>query len=1488
MSHKIPVTLLPSQGGAGFIINTDAGSVSVSSVVSLLGAGICTTSATVSSVFITGTSSSASSFTVICNTGSASPLSALLQIITPSTSQQFLTTTATGNNVYFNSELVIVQAGGTGQTSLTQNNLLYGENTAPIGFLPPGTDGQTLLGSTGSVPLFGTITSLGGTLLFTPGLNSLNIEVNQSSGSFFGTLPVSQGGTGQTLLTAYGVLIGEGSLPVHVTPPGTDGQAFIASSLGDPLFSTITSPLGTLTFTFAPNALNIDVNFSSLSYSLPIGSGGTGNTLLTAYGVLIGEGSLPLHVTPAGTDGQLLIAATSGDPRFNTVTSTGGTIQFTAGPNTLNMEISGIGITFSQPLPVSSGSTGRSVLTAYGVLIGEGSLPVNVTAAGTNGQVFLASTTGDPAFATITSTGGSLTFAFGPNSLNIDVNLFNGTAFNPIPVSNGGTGRTVLTTYGVLIGEGSLPVNVTAPGTNGQALLAATLADPAFATISSTGGTITFSFGPNSLNMDVNLLGSTFFTVIPVSSGGTDQTILTTYGVLIGEGSLGVHVTAPGTNGQTLISATSADPAFATISSTGNTILFTEGYNSLNADINWAGIPSFNPIPVSYGTTGQTILTAYGVLIGEGSSGVNVTAAGTDGQLFIGATGADPAFATLTSLNNTINFIGGPNGLNIEAGNITGLTIQTNAGIAFPVLETLSIIGGDSVFTTGSGSTVTVQVNLATGSFFNPLPPGTGSTGRTVLTNHGVLIGEGSLAVNVTAPGTNGQTLLASTTGDPKFATLSSTGGTLTFVFGAHSLNIEVNWRSNSFFIGLPVNNGGTGRTILTTYGVLIGEGSLPIDVTPAGTNGQLLLASTTGDPFFATVTSTGGTLSFTAGANQLNMNVNWSAIFPIPVINGGTGETVLTAHGVLIGEGTAGVNATPAGTNGQVLLASSTGDPLFATITSTANTLTFTFGPNSLNIEFNWRNNTLFNPLQPGSGGTGRTVLTTHGVLIGEGSLAVHVSPPGTNGQLFLASSTGDPKFSTVTSTGNTMTFTFGPNSLNMDIIWKGKTFFTPIQVGNGGTGRTVLTVHGVIIGEGSLPVHVTSVGTNGQALLASSLGDPKFSTITSTGNSITFTFGQNSLNIEMILTGKTYLNPLLVVSGGTSRTVLTRYGVLLGEGSSRVNVTNPGTNGQILLGSSTGDPKFSRITSTGNTLTFTFGVNSLNIDISIASNTLYSPWPVSLGGTGNTSEAPYLVICAGTTSTSALQSVAGAGSAGFVLTSNGPGALPSFQGSGINQINVVTFSSSGTYIPSTGMQYCTVECVGGGGGSGGLSGAQNDEASGGGGGGGYAIKTFSYTSIIPQQSVTIGSGGIAGNTSGGDGGTGGTSSFGFLLTATGGLGGKGSPVSAVPPGGAGGIGISGNLNISGQYGANGWYIPGAGNEGTPILGGAGGCSHFGGGGAGGALCPFVSAPTIISPGGNGTFVGGGGGGPAGQSLSAGVAGASGGAGIVIITEYL
>jgi len=752
MSHVVPINPIPFPGNANFTVLTNNGSISVSSgVFSILGVSPeIVTSGSGTTVFITGTATGpGGALTIHADTGTAQPSGGILNLISPFPA--VFTTTATLNTVNFSIQNVSVAFGGTGHTSLSSNSLLYGQGTSPVGSVAAGLSGQVLLGATGAPPQFSFITSSGNTLTFTYGPNSLNIDVVLSSLSFVKPFSVSQGGTGRTVLTLYGVLIGEGQNNVDVTTAGTDGQVLLAATGADPAFATLTSNSGTITFVSGPNSLSLDIAVVGFTFPIPVTvpSGGTGLTMLTLYGVLVGEGQNSIDVTAAGTDGQVLLGAIGADPAFGTITSSGGTLTFTVGPNSLNIDVAVAGFTFPIPVTVPSGGTGLTVLTLYGVLVGEGQNSIDVTAAGTDGQVLLGAIGADPAFGTITSSGGTLTFTVGPNSLNIDVTVGAFTFPTPVAVSSGGTGQTVLTLYGVLIGENSNNVNVTAAGTNGQLLIASSTGDPAFSTITSSGGTVTFTFGYNSLNIEVSAASFTFATPWRVTQGGTGRTLLTRYGVLLGEGSNNVNVTAAGTSGQILIASSTGDPKFSTITSSDGTVTFTFGYNSLNIEVNASGFTFLTPWPVGLGGTGQALLTTYGVLIGEGSNNVNVTAAGTNGQILIASSTGDPKFSTITSTGGTLTFTVGNNSLNVDIA-IAGFT------------------------------------------FLNPWPIQNGGTGLTILTVYGVLIGEGPNNVNVTAAGTNGQVLIASSTGDPAFSSITSSGGTLTFTFGYNSLNLEV------------------------------------------------------------------------------------------------------------------------------------------------------------------------------------------------------------------------------------------------------------------------------------------------------------------------------------------------------------------------------------------------------------------------------------------------------------------------------------------------------------------------------------------------------------------------------------------------------------------------------------------------------------------------------------------------------------------------
>ena len=288
-------------------------------------------------------------------------------------------------------------------------------------------------------------------------------------------------------------------------------------------------------------------------------------------------------------------------------------------------------------------------------------------------------------------------------------------------------------------------------------------------------------------------------------------------------------------------------------------------------------------------------------------------------------------------------------------------------------------------------------------------------------------------------------------------------------------------------------------------------------------------------------------------------------------------------------------------------------------------------------------------------------------------------------------------------------------------------------------------------------------------------------------------------------------------------------------------------------------------------------------------SANPSFSTAVVAGGGTGvTTMTTAYAPVCAGTTATGVLQVAStGLSTSGYVLTSNGAGALPSFQattGSGftkvINQVFVYTGGSQ-TYTPTTNMKYCQIEVVSGGGGGGGWSssGISVVRAGGGGGGGGYARGIFTAATIGASQIVTINNGGVGSTTVNVAGGTGGSVSVGALISATGGIGGIGGTTYNTMNGGAGGAGTGGSFQTTGTPGMNGLFV------GTSLAySGNGGSSFFGGGAIG---LTFVT-PGNVLPGNNALSYGGGGGGGCVLVTSAASAGGNGMNGIVIITEYI
>lgn len=223
------------------------------------------------------------------------------------------------------------------------------------------------------------------------------------------------------------------------------------------------------------------------------------------------------------------------------------------------------------------------------------------------------------------------------------------------------------------------------------------------------------------------------------------------------------------------------------------------------------------------------------------------------------------------------------------------MTITGDSGGALPTTaNNWNIVGAGSIVTAGAGSTLTVQlqnltnhnvlVGAGTTTITKVAPSATsgvpfisqgaasdpvfgtavvagGGTGATTLTNHGVLIGQGTSAVVATAAGTAGQVLQSGgAAGDPAYSTATYPSTT--------TINQLLYSSSNNVVAGLAAGN----KSVLTS-----GATGIPV-WTALATDGQLIIGSTAGVPAAATLTAGTG-ITITNGSNSISIAANGSVI---------------------------------------------------------------------------------------------------------------------------------------------------------------------------------------------------------------------------------------------------------------------------------------------------------------------------------------------------------------------------------------------------------------------------------------------------------------------------------------------------------------------------------------------------------------------------------------------------------------------------------
>lgn len=651
-----------------------------------------------------------------------------------------------------------------------------------------------------------------------------------------GTLGVSQGGTGLTSFTAGDLIYASGTTTLAKLADAAIGNVLLSGGVG-----------------VAPAWGKVDLT-TAVSGSLPVGNGGTGQATLTAHGVLIGNGTSGISVTGAGTAAQVLTSnGAAADPTFQDATTALGqaltkvddtnvTLTLGGAPTTALLSATSITAGWTGQLSVPRGGTGLAIVAQGDLLYGSALNTLSALTKSTTATRYLANTgvSNNPAWD--------------------QINLANGVT-GTLPVANGGTGLTSGTSGGSLYWSNNSTLASTAALATNQLMLGGGAGQP-FATLGSLGTSTTVlhgnasgapTFGAVSLTADVS--GN-----LPVSNGGTGANAFTSFGILFGNNTSAIQVTAAGTSGQVLGGNTSAAPTMRSMSA----------------------------------VLDDAFTTAQGSLLFRGASAWTSIAPGSAGSvLSTNGASADPTWITVSGVGTvtSVDASGGTTGFTFTGGPITGagtLTLSGTLGTANGGTNLTSYTQGDILYASSSSvlSKLAKDTNATrylsnTGTTNNPawsqidltngvtgtLPVTNGGTGCATLTNHGILVGAGTSAITQLAAAAAGTVLAGAGTGsDPAFTATPTLGvagttqGSLAFA-GATSgtVTTTVQAAAGTYNFNLPVTAGAAGQALISA-----GGSSAPMTWAYPGAvpNGRLTLTS--GVPVLTTTTSGSITIYYT------------------------------------------------------------------------------------------------------------------------------------------------------------------------------------------------------------------------------------------------------------------------------------------------------------------------------------------------------------------------------------------------------------------------------------------------------------------------------------------------------------------------------------------------------------------------------------------------------------------------------------------------
>jgi len=945
-----------------------------------------------------------------------------------------------------------------------------------------------------------------------------------------------------------------GTFSTSVTSPlfRNDGNLTIDAVSTSPTNTTITltnSGTGSLT------ALNIAEGDLQLGGTTRISSAGAGtltNLTLTNTSnqlVLTGTGGITgtLTWTPATANKTITLPDATGTVALGTGTTNyaayWSATNTIAGEQYLAVSRGGTGAgTLNDLITLGTHTTGNYVATAAGTspiqVSGSGtetaaitiSCPTCVTSSGGGGDLFtLAGSSGTPqtistgdtllveAGTNITTTAGATdkvtvaTIANPTFSTSVTSPLYTGTG--AVTLSSGGTSALTLdSASGLIVLNDNLyfekgTYDTTLAVTTPTAARTITLPD-ASGTVALGTGTANYAAYWSATN---TLAGEQY---LAVSRGGTGAGTFTQYGVLYGNATSAIGVTAAGSTGQVLIATTGAAPSWGTVGGGGVTpdsLDFTEFKDTMTLDANLILNQSTYTWTQNFDGTTTTGLTynanslTTGTAISIASSSTAGEASGSSYLLNLSRSGANTnaihtaygLYATVTNTGTTstnvaayLSASGATNnyGLLVASGNVgigtatPGYKLEVAGGNSYfqdtIYLGTTStyfdsagalVMGGQNITSLGTNITATAALTIGTGAN-NDLTLTTG-TGTITLTASNIILGA------------QADSTLEAVRADRSLTLTQESGGNVTITNSGTALDLTANRSWTLGWTGLlSIARGGTNASATPTAGaVAYGTGSA-YAFSLAGTSGYALISGGTGAPTWTNTPSWSTITLSTSVTSPL-----YTGTGAVTLSSGGTSALTLdSASGLIV-------------LNDNLFFEKGTYDTTLAVTTPTAaRTITLPDATGTVAVSATAPITLssagaigLTTPLAISYGGTAGTATPTAGAIAyGTGS-AYAFTLAGSTGQPLLSGAAGSPTWGT-------------------------------LSVSYGGTGLTSLASGSLIYGSGTSPVNTLAIGTANYVLTSSGTA-PQWSLIGQSNispDSLDFTEFKDAMTLDANLT--------------------------------------------------------------------------------------------------------------------------------------------------------------------------------------------------------------------------------------------------------------------------------------------------------------------------------------------------------------------------------